>query len=118
MFDLFSDIFDNFGVYPVYYEEKSCPGCGMTYSRFQKTGRMGCAKCYETFKKPIMESVKQIHHNGLHEGKIPAKSAGELKIKRRYEELKKEIAAAVAKEDYEKAAQLHKELKELGGGVQ
>ena len=39
----------------------------------------------------------------------------ELRQKRHYEALKKQIAQAVAAEDYETAARLHKELKEIGG---
>ena len=115
MFDLFSDFFDFFAVY---YEEKTCPKCGMTYSRLQKTGRVGCSSCYETFRTPIENTVRQIHQSSTHTGKIPAGCAGELKKKKRYEELKKEIALAVSEEDYEKAAKLHKELKELGGDNQ
>ena len=118
MFDLFSDFFDNFDLYPVYREEKTCPRCGMTYSALQKTGRMGCEECYKTFRAPLEETVKQIHQNTSHIGKVPARCAGELKQKRRYEELKREIALAVSQEDYEKAAKLHRELKELGGDSQ
>ena len=115
MFDLFSDFFDNFDIYPVYREEIRCPDCGMTYSLLQKHGRLGCAKCCEVFKSAIEQTVKQIHQNSEHNGKVPSRCAGELKRKKRYDELKREIAMAVSEEDYEKAALLHKELKELGG---
>lgn len=115
MFDLFSDFFDSFDLYPVYYEEKMCPQCKMTYSQLQKKGRMGCEKCYETFREPIEETVRQLNQKAMHTGKIPSRSAGEISKKKRYEELKKQIAAAVSSEDYEKAAELHKELKALGG---
>ena len=115
MFDLFSDFFDNFDMFPVYREEKTCPKCGMTYSAVQKYGRLGCDKCYDTFREAIEESVKQIQQNSVHTGKIPQRCAGELRTKKKYEELKKKIALAVSKEDYEEAARLHKELKELGG---
>ena len=118
MFDLFSDFFDNFSYYPVYREEKVCPKCKTTYSELPKTGRMGCAECYNTFRAPIEATVRQIHQNSAHTGKIPARCAGALRQKKRYEELKREIAAAVSAEDYEKAAKLHKELKELGGDNQ
>lgn len=115
MFDLFSDFFD---LFPVYYEEKTCPQCGMTYSRLQKSGRVGCAECYNVFRNPIESTVRQTHRSNSHTGKIPPGCAEELRKKRRYEELKKEISAAVSAEDYEKAAKLHKELKELGGDNQ
>ncbi len=115
MFDLFSEFFDAFDMYPVYREEKSCPQCGMTYSTLQKTGKIGCEKCFETFKEPIEATVKQIHHKSEHTGKIPSRCKGELKLKKRYEELKRLIKNAVKDEDYETAARLHKELKDMGG---
>ncbi len=117
MYDLFSefaDFFDNFDVFPTYREVKSCPGCGRTYQSFQQTGRFGCPKCYETFRSPISATLRQIQQNSKHTGKIPAGSAYELKKKRQYEELKAALQQAVKEENYEKAAQLHKQLKSLG----
>lgn len=117
MYDLFSefaDFFDNFDVIPSYKEVKKCPMCGQSYQDFQKTGKFGCARCYETFRQPVTVTLKQIHQNAKHTGKIPAGSAAELKKKKYYEDLKAELARAVKEENYEKAAKLHKELKTLG----
>ena len=117
MYDIFSefaDFFDSFDVFPTYREVKSCPNCGHTYQSFQKTGKFGCAKCYETFREPVNLTLRQIHQNSKHTGKIPSGSAQELKLKRKYEELKIALSEAVKAEDYEKAAKLHKELKALG----
>lgn len=117
MYDIFSefaDFFDSFDVFPTYREEKSCPHCKRTYSSFQKIGKLGCAKCYEAFKEPMKTTLRQIHQNSKHTGKIPAGSAKELKLKKQYEDLKAALAQAVKEEDYEKAAKLHKELKSLG----
>lgn len=117
MFDIFSDFsdfFNSFDVFPTYREVKTCPGCRKTYQSFQKTGKFGCPKCYETFKTPVMLTLKQIHQNTVHTGKIPSSSASELKKKRQYEQLKKDLQKAVSEENYEQAAVLHKKLKELG----
>lgn len=114
MYDLFSDFFNNFDVFPVYREEKTCPQCGRSYSEFQKSGKFGCAKCYEVFHAPVTTTLRQIHGTTAHTGKIPSHCAEDLKKKRRYETLKKELSKAVAEEDYEKAARLHKEIKAMG----
>ena len=117
MYDIFSefeDFFNSFDVFPTYQEVTKCPGCGRTYQNFRATGKLGCAKCYETFKKPITATLKQIHQNTVHTGKIPEGSALELKKKRKYEELKARLQKAVNEENYEEAATLHKELKALG----
>lgn len=117
MYDIFSefeDFFNSFDVFPAYREVKSCPDCGRTYQSFQKTGKLGCPKCYDTFREPVKSTLRQIHQNAKHQGKIPAGSAQELKLKKQYEELKAALSLAVKEEDYEKAAKLHKELKALG----
>ena len=117
MYDIFSefaDFFDNFDVFPTYREITTCPGCGQSFRNFRETGKFGCEKCYETFRAPVRETLKQIHGNFKHTGKIPSQSAQELKKRRRYETLKAELSKAVKAEDYELAAKLHKELKSLG----
>ena len=117
MYDFFSDFFEpfnSFDVSPSFKDVKTCAKCGRSYQDFRKTGRLGCGECYETFYSPIAVTVKQIHGTIEHTGKIPSHCADELKRKKRYEALKKELAKAVAQEDYETAAKLHKELKALG----
>ncbi len=117
MYDLFSDFFDtfnSFNVSPVSVEVKTCPKCGRSYQNFRKSGRLGCSECYETFLSPISVTLKQIHGTTAHTGKIPSHCADELKRKKRYEQLKKDLSKAVSQEDYETAAKLHKELKSLG----
>lgn len=117
MYDIFSefeDFFNSFDVFPTYREVKSCPNCGRTYQSFQKTGKFGCGECYKTFKEPVRQTLRQIHQNSKHHGKIPAGSAKELKLKRHYEELKAALSKAVKEEDYETAAKIHKELKSMG----
>ncbi len=120
MYDLFSDFFDGFDLFmqPVTVKEaKKCPVCGHTYADFRRTGKIGCSECYNTFREPIAQTLRQIHTDTAHKGKIPSKSGEELKLKRRYESLKEELAAAVRNEDYEKAAKLHKQIREIENGV-
>ena len=116
MYDIFGldDFFNSFDVFPTYREVQKCPGCGQSYQNFRNTGKLGCAKCYDTFRTPVASTLKQIHQNVRHTGKIPAGSALELKKKRQYEDLKQQLKKAVTEENYELAAQLHKQLKALG----
>jgi len=113
MYDLFSDFFDSFDIFPVYHEEKRCPKCGKTYYDFQKTGKFGCSECYVIFEEPIRRTLRQIQSAEEHIGKIPSKKAQGIGKKRKIEELKTNLAKAVAAEDYELAAKLHKEIKEM-----
>ena len=62
-------------------------------------------------------TLRQIHPSTVHVGKIPSKSGEELKLKRKYETLKQELSAAVKNEDYETAAKLHKQIREIENEV-
>ncbi len=115
MYDLFSDFFDGFDVFPVYNVENRCPSCGRTYYEFQKSGKFGCGKCYEVFAKPVRATLRQVQGSTSHTGKIPSKQSEGLRKKRQLAELKAQLSRAVASEDYETAAKLHKEIKEMEG---
>ena len=76
-----------------------------------------CSECYKVFRGPVTETLRQIHPSTVHVGKIPSKSGEELKLKRKYETLKQELSAAVKNEDYETAAKLHKQIREIENEV-
>lgn len=119
MYDLFSEFEDLFGgldafMQPISYREaQKCPLCGHTWADFRRTGRFGCGECYKTFRAPVEETIKQIHTTSSHTGKIPSRSGEKLKTKRRLEELKAKLQDAVRNEDYETAAKLHKQIREI-----
>ncbi len=95
---------------------QKCPVCSMTYDEFKKGGKLGCSSCYEAFGKGIKNTLRNIHGSDEHKGKIPNKSGGEMLIKREIEGLRKKLAQAVEKEEFEEAARLRDEIKSLTGG--
>lgn len=117
MYDFLSDFFNSFEeILPsssMYHEEKTCPVCHRTYRDFQKSGKLGCGACYEAFRIPITATLRQIHSNTVHTGKVPSRCSGELKRQRLYEALKKQLSDAVKNENYEEAARLHKEIRNM-----
>ena len=115
MYDLFSDFFDSFDVFPVYRDDRHCPNCGRSYYDFQKSGRLGCGECYTAFEAPVRTTLVQMQKSSTHTGKIPSKKSAELSKKRRLSDLKAQLAKAVTDENYELAAKLHKEIKGLEG---
>jgi len=60
--------------------------------------------------------LRQIHQNPVHSGKIPGNLRAKISVKKQLERLKAELQEAVRKEDYEKAAALHKEILEIEKG--
>ncbi|MHB8944982.1 MAG: UvrB/UvrC motif-containing protein [Bacillota bacterium] len=93
--------------------EKSCPGCGSTYRQFTQLGRLGCSECYTVFGDELRPTVRRIHGSVIHEGKVPARTGGDLKIKKEMTDRRVALQKAVAKEDFETAARLRDEIKEL-----
>lgn len=123
MMDLFSELFgmfddfDNmFAVNTAAKESRKCPQCGCSWNDFRQKGKFGCGECYKTFANGTEQVLRQIHSTSQHSGKIPSKSGAEVKARRRLEELKKQLKEAVAKEDYESAAKIHAQIKEIEGG--
>ena len=90
-----------------------CPACGLTYEGFQKTGKLGCAVCYQAFRKEMDPILKNIQGSNIHEGKFPQKAGVELLNKRKVDKLKLALAKAVENEEFEDAARLRDEIKTL-----
>lgn len=82
----------------------SCPGCGATLADFRQTGRLGCARCYDTFEGHLRDLLRRLHGNTRHEGeRYGAPSAGPVG---RLAELREQLGRAVEAENFELAAEL------------
>ena len=93
---------------------KACPSCGMTYEDFRKVGRLGCADCYVTFKRNLASLLKRIHGSPHHLGKAPARLVKPAsKAKTELGEMKHALERAIEMEEFEKAAQLRDQIREL-----
>jgi len=94
-----------------------CPACGFTYNDFKKTGKFGCFKCYEVFRKGLDQILKTIQGSNIHEGKFPQKSGAQMMQKRALESLRLSLQKAIQEEEFEKAASLRDQIKEIEGGA-
>lgn len=90
-----------------------CPNCGLTFADFRRLGHLGCSECHKTFGAQLEPVLRRIHGSTVHAGKIPARQAGRLKLRRELEELRQELNEAIGKEDYERAAQLRDRIRLL-----
>ena len=95
-----------------------CEYCGMTIDEFNRTGLLGCAKCYEAFGDSITTMLKRIHGNAKHHGKMPKNIPGMVKDAYNLRSLKEELQKSINKEEYEKAAQIRDEIKLLEENIQ
>jgi protein arginine kinase activator len=95
--------------------ELKCPRCGFTQADFKKSGRLGCPECYKMFADGLAGLLKTMHKGTRHTGKAPEalratrENAGLLKT------LQAKLARAIKDENYEQAAQVRDEIKQLTG---
>lgn len=95
-----------------------CESCGMTLDEFNRTGLLGCAKCYDVFSDSIQTMLKRIHGNVKHHGKIPNKVSGRIRDEYNLRSLKEELQRCIENEEYEKAAQIRDKIKGLEKSIQ
>ncbi len=111
-----------------------CRTCGASFYDISHSGKVGCADCYTLFRDKLMPSIQRIHGNTRHIGKDPtgrelrvaeesnlavAKEPGQAKNVSekagRIEALQKELQKAVEEQNFEQAAVLRDQIRELEG---
>ncbi len=98
--------------------EPGCPGCGMTTQQFKNTGRLGCPRCYESFRDDLVPLLQRVHESSQHRGRLPGQLQAApppmLRASAPMEELvtlRKQLDDAVRGERYEEAASLRDALR-------
>ncbi len=93
-----------------------CPGCGWTLQQIHNSsGRMGCAKCYSTFRHLIAEAIDNVHRGTIHIGKRPkgGTSNDQALIMAELNKRQQELQTLIKNESYEQAAIVRDRIKEL-----
>jgi len=87
-----------------------CEQCGCSTRDFRKSGRLGCAACYDAMK-PILEPlISGLHKGGRHQGKTPLRQWRRVVLRREVENVERDLQEAVKKEDFEAAARCRDQL--------
>ncbi len=101
----------------------SCEHCGISWAEFRQQGLFGCEHDYEVFEKDLTPLLKSAHEGATHHcGKSPLRAGGApaakpVKKMADVTRLKKELAQAVEKEDYERAAKLRDQIRQAEEGL-
>jgi protein arginine kinase activator len=91
-----------------------CSFCGLTFKDFRDKGRLGCPHCWTTFEGHLRGLVRRIHGSTQHVGKVylsPDPSVSERE--KRLEDLRRKLKRAVELEEFERAAEIRDEIREL-----
>lgn len=101
-----------------------CGTCGTTLEAIQTGGNLGCQDCYTSFESSILEELLNIHalpatYNdpkllaaSLHKGKEPGE-VRQIGPSAQLVALNEALDETLAKEDYEQAAWLRDQIKQL-----
>ena len=90
-----------------------CATCGFTQAEFKKSGRLGCPDCYVTFAEGLEGLFKSMHKGTRHVGKAPQRLREARDFAQKLDRLEKRMDKAVTEEDFEKAATLRDEIKQM-----
>ncbi len=93
--------------------ELRCPKCGFTQADFKKAGRLGCSECYNTFAEGLEGLLKTMHKGTHHVGKVPHSLQQNKELTERLKALQKKLAKAIEEENFEQAALLRDEIRQM-----
>lgn len=95
-------------------KDLQCKECKLTFSEFQRTGKFGCAQCYEAFSSRLDPIFRRVHSGNIkHHGKIPKRIGGDLHTKKKLETYKSQLEDLIKNEAFEEAAMIRDKIKEL-----
>lgn len=81
-----------------------CPRCGLDAESFRSQGRLGCPACVGSLRRELIAQWRRGGRAASYAGKVPG--SGPRAPSPEAETLRAELAAAVAAEDFERAAAL------------
>lgn len=93
--------------------QASCPTCGVKFVEFRNSGRLGCPHDYEIFRDDLVPLLENIHGEVKHCGKTPRRHPQSKELLGELMQLRNMLKHAVTKEDYEAAAKLRDQIKQL-----
>ena len=93
--------------------EIRCPRCSFTQADFKKAGRLGCPDCYKAFGEGLDGLLKSMHKGTHHVGKVPESLRQTRDLSDRLKNLQKKLAKAIEDENFEQAALLRDEIKQM-----
>lgn len=95
-----------------------CSYCHTTVDDFRRTGRLGCPHCYSIYETQLRAILRRIHGSTQHLGKVyvpPASTDADRSA--RLAGLRRKLQHAVESEDFERAAVIRDQIRELEAAI-
>jgi len=92
-----------------------CPACGIKFQEFRSTGRLGCPSDYDAFREQLLPLLENIHGDIKHVGKTPRRAPHAKQVRAELSRLRKQLQQAVTGENYEEAARLRDQIRQMEG---
>jgi protein arginine kinase activator len=92
---------------------RACPLCETTLDDLRRDNRLGCARCYSTFRGQLLPLLARYHRHVSHVGRVPSASRQPSSRLVEITRLRVSLAKAIAVEDFERAASLRDRLRDL-----
>lgn len=93
--------------------QATCPQCGHKTADFRRTGRLGCAACFEVFESVLLPVLEDMHPGTQHKGKVPKQALRRQSSQLEISQLKDSLKQAIDTEAYEEAARLRDLINEI-----
>lgn len=115
MGNMFSEFLTNTFSIPSVSKNKLCEKCRSSLSEIMNSGKVGCDECYQTFGQELFPTIENIHGKSHHIGKISASADSKVKKRAEMQQLKTELSEAIARQEFEKAAELRDKINSIEG---
>jgi len=92
---------------------RTCPSCGGVLSRTLESGEVGCSVCYASFADDLELVLIDIHGTTRHVGKSPQVEDARVRLTEHLKMKRSLMRTAIGMENYEEAAVLRDEIKQL-----
>lgn len=94
-------------------DESRCRQCGTPFGEIRRTQRAGCPSCYGAFSSGIRQLLSLGEQSVSYTGRLPRRVDALRRIFVVREQLRDQLEAAVASEDFEAAARIREDMHRL-----
>ncbi len=105
---MLSGLFDGFEP-----EDKVCPGCGMSFSEYERSGLLGCPSCYDYFNEELLPYIARIQGKTVHVGKGGGVYTSEHDLRLKLSSLQNAMEDALSRGDYMEAGRINEHMNAL-----